>query len=150
MFHCPKSTPKEPEAAAARRSSPEPDDVPPALPSAPPPEPMWTTFPGHGQSHRLSADSLFEPGELLPDQGARVWQDEPSQSCIEEEPVKDVPMRGGPAPTKGAEQLGREDSTTRIRTDILRRKSEFLGLNVEETEEYKKIKAGMCPLVSQM
>ena len=34
------------------------------------------------------------------------------------------------------------DPTTKLRTDILRRKSEFLGLKMEETEEYKKMKAG--------
>ena len=36
--------------------------------------------------------------------------------------------------------LDRQDSVTRVRTDILRRKSEFLGL--KESQEYKHLQEG--------
>jgi hypothetical protein len=87
-----------------------PEDAPP-LPAAPPPEPMWNTFPG-----KAPVDEEFYDDE---DDFAEIVSDDPINN----------------------------DPTTKLRTDMLRRKSEFLGLKMEETEEYKKMKAGTLNLV---
>ena len=46
------------------------------------------------------------------------------------------------APPPADRRVDRHDSVERIKTDIVKKRSEFLGLDVEESDEYHMIKIG--------
>ncbi len=101
----------------------EDDAPPPALPAAPPPQPNWNTFPD--SSAPITDLSFLDSSDLLPDQSAFIPND-----------------------NEGRRPVLREADLTdaaRKKIDILRRRSEFLGVELEQLEEYKNLQAGKTP-----
>ena len=102
-----------------------PSEPPPPLPSMPPPAPNWNTFPTATGELASTDDDFFDQNDLLPDLG--------TEASTEEEKTMSRDRKEAPAaPETGC-----------VRTDILRRKSQFLGL--EKSEEYHTLQTGLFP-----
>ena len=113
-------------------SSEQPDDVPPPLPSAPPPLPNWKTFPG--QDPTASNASFFDSSSFLL---------EPAVTPVATTTTTTAERAGGDERRfERSNSMDELDEATQQRLETVRRKSAFLGLNVYETDEYKKIKQG--------
>ena len=116
----PPSLPQQPPSLPRQPSESEDEDAPPPLPSMPPPAPNWNTFPD--QAPVNSELSFFDSSDLLPDTD-----------------TDEVIMRKDRSRSGSIDDL---DEVTQKKLETVRRKSAFLGINVYDTEEYKKIKEG--------
>ena len=87
-----------------------PTESPPPLPSVLPPAPNWNTFPPATGDEAVGDDDFFDQKDFLPDMGV--------------------------VRTEGREM----GETGCARTDMLRRKSQFLGL--QNSEEYHSLQTG--------
>ena len=121
-------TPETLHAAAAD----EDEDVPPPLPSAPPPAPNWRTFPG--QDVTASDASFLDSSSFLVEPGMTA--------AARDEPGLTAAPRDEPGRLARSGSLDDLDELTQQKLEIVRRKSAFLGLNVYDTDEYKQIKQG--------
>lgn len=97
------------------------DDLlpPPPLPSIPPPPPNWNTFPGMMASH--SDDT--PKGDL-----SFIADDTSLKS-----------KAGNQNVTSGNQSHEIQDAS---KEDIIRRRSQFLGLKLEESQEFKALQEG--------
>ena len=104
-----------------------PSEPPPPLPSMPPPAPNWNTFPTAMGEAAAADDDFFNQNDLLPDM-EKTSPGEANPGGEREDPV---------TPKTGC-----------VRTDILRRKSQFLGL--KNSEEYNSLQTGGLPWLHRM
>lgn len=108
--------------AATAVEEEEESDTPPALPSQPPPAPNWSTFPGAAPAPATDF-SFLDQTDLVPDAAVSVPNDNHDfQFC-------------------GMEQ-SELDEATRTKISMLKRRADFLGVNLNDMEEYRKLQEG--------
>lgn len=118
------------------------EDEPPPLPAQPPPPVNWSTFPSAG-GPPLGTPQFVDDTEDIETQLVEQPVSSPplnSPAVTVVSPSRTVPIKVEQVPKP---IMSSQDPTTRIRTDIMRKKSEFLGLNVEESNEYKTFTKGI-------
>jgi len=98
----------------------EDEDQPPALPSQPPPAPNWSTFPGAAPPQPATDLSFLDSTDLASD------------------PQLEPPSEPKIILFCGIEE-GDLDEATRTKISMLKRRSDFLGVNLEDMEEYRKL-----------
>jgi hypothetical protein len=128
------------------------DDQPPPLPSVPPPEPKWSTFPSLSSSPP-SSTTLPSTNVILPGTSPHL----PPHPVDSQQPLKLDDGSGGhvtstevgsPSPDSASGvSMHRSEGS---REKLVRQRFEFLGLEPEKSEEYGQLRSGDDQQVQQL
>ena len=135
-----------------RPLTPVPPELPPDLPSAPPPVPNWKTYPGSKppvvRLDEYDDIQYFDDEESLEHDDDDVLE-RPSQTKLDlvepAAPERPVPKINSCAGSKLEENICKgieNDKCDRIKTEQIAKRAQFLGLRLEDSEEYKKVMEG--------